>query len=90
MSYDHLGAALCPVPAPVALAPEVPAHAAAMSDDALTNSKYYLLERLPPLARVVQGRDVVVQDLLPLEDVGGGAALHHEPALGVDIYRYYN
>ena len=50
----------------------------------LTNCEYYLLERLPPLARVVQGRDVVVQDLLPLEDVGGGAALHHEPALGVD------
>ena len=49
-----------------------------------TNCKYYLLERLPPLARVVQGRDVVVKDLLPLEDVGGGAALHHEPALGVD------
>ena len=56
----------------------------------LTNCKYYLLERLAPLARVVKRRDVVVQDLLPLEDVGGGAALHHEPALGVDIYRYYN
>ena len=77
MSYDHLGAALCPVPAPVALAPEVPAHAAEkvrLDTTQCIARSVFSLERLPPLPGGVHGRHVVAQQLLPAGDGRGGAA----------------